>query len=162
MQIFSIRCLTKKFAVRRKEVLNLLRTTLNCEPRTKDFKLLSKLMSSGFHRSIEHDFRQLHSEFFQFFESGFKLVHFVAAIENHGDPMPGVFITLEKLEGGKEGLASQVMTDAQGNFEFKNIAPGKYIVTVGKKHIGGVKYEDMKFTVVSPRDSASGLPTGKR
>ncbi len=86
----------------------------------------------------------------------------VAAIENHGDPMPGVFITLEKLEGGKEGLASQVMTDAQGNFEFKNIAPGKYIVTVGKKHIGGVKYEDMKFTVVSPRDSASGLPTGKR
>jgi Carboxypeptidase regulatory-like domain len=85
-----------------------------------------------------------------------------AKMAKPGEPIPGVGINLAKLEGGKETLASQVVTDANGDFEFKNLAPGKYVISVGRKHLGNVKYEDMTFTVVSPRDAASGMASGKR
>lgn len=68
------------------------------------------------------------------------LVWFMAAIngidctnENDslvmGDPVPGIDVSLEQIPGGK---IVNTKTDEFGNYEFKNVAEGNYIIHIGK------------------------------
>lgn len=69
-----------------------------------------------------------------------------------GDPIPGVGVNLGRKPGGQ--VQKTIYTDASGNFEFTNLAPGKYTLKLVKA--------EQAASVVSPRDAASGQATGKR
>ena len=69
-----------------------------------------------------------------------------------GDPIPGVGVNLGRKPGGQ--VQKTIYPDASGNFEFTNLAPGKYMLKLVKA--------EQTASVVSPRDAASGQATGKR
>ena len=69
-----------------------------------------------------------------------------------GDPIPGVGVNLGRKPG--EQVQKTIYPDANGNFEFTNLAPGKYTLKLVRA--------EQAASVVSPRDAASGQATGKR
>jgi SdrD B-like domain len=69
-----------------------------------------------------------------------------------GGPIPGVGVNLGRKPGGQ--VQKTIYTDAGGNFEFSNLEAGKYTLKLVAP--------EKSSTIVSPRDAASGLATGKR
>ena len=69
-----------------------------------------------------------------------------------GEPIPGVGVNLGRKPGGQ--MQKTIFPDASGNFEFSNLEAGKYTLKLVAP--------EKSSSVVSPRDAASGLPTGKR
>jgi len=47
-----------------------------------------------------------------------------------GDPIPGVDVSLEQIPGGVKGITQ---TNANGNYNFKNLAAGVYKIYFGSK-----------------------------
>ncbi len=88
-----------------------------------------------------------------------------------GEPIGGVNISIEQIPGG---VVSKTKTNRKGEFSFKNLPDGNYILTVsykGKTAVIGKKGNE-KLVVASSRKSgavilggrekASGMATGKR
>lgn len=77
-----------------------------------------------------------------------------------GDPIPGIDVTLRNTENNK---TMKSKTNRSGKFSFRNLEPGTYVVELSYKgqrmFVGKDRNESL---VISPRDAASGLPTGKR
>lgn len=57
-----------------------------------------------------------------------------ATAASAGDPIPGVDVSLEQIPGGVRGQAN---TDANGEFGFKNLPAGRYVVHVRKPRSTG-------------------------
>ncbi len=68
-----------------------------------------------------------------------------------------VRVTLLTPEGEK---VQSVATDNKGAFNFTNVAAGKYVVVIGNYDVKSFKA--LSHVIISPRDPASGLSTGKR
>jgi hypothetical protein len=66
-------------------------------------------------------------------------------------------VTLLTPAGDKVQSAT---TNTQGEFNFTNVVAGKYVVAIGKYDVKNLK--GLNHTVISPRDAASGLATGRR
>jgi len=58
------------------------------------------------------------------------------SVFNLGDPIPGVDVSLEQIPGGVKGVTQ---TDANGNYNFKDLKAGIY-----KIHIGSKKFKNTR------------------
>ncbi len=78
-----------------------------------------------------------------------------------GEPIGGVNISIDQIPGGK---TFKTKTNSKGEFSFKNLPDGNYLLTVSYKGQSAVvgKKGSEKIVVFGGSNKSSGLPTGKR